>query len=588
MTVALEASHPHRAALRKQGAQLGLPVAGVALFFGLWQYLSVGPLAESNLPYASGTLIALGDIVQSSAFYKSLQETLLQAGLGFALSVAIGLPLGLLVGLSEVFFRATRVVLEVFKAIPAIVILPLVVLQIGTSRSMSVVLIVFTLVPLLIVTTASGARDTDPLKLEAARSYRMSRWARTRRIVLPSALPFIATGLRISVAFALVVAVVAGIVGGAPGLGHDVETYRQAGLLETVFGYIIVLGLLGIAVNVALVAIERRAIHWHESVRNQRGSGTSRSDPRGAGPVRAGLQAMTDRIAAAVEPVGLRFASAIRSARPAARPHSGGRRRMPGGVRRWMLRALQIAVPVALLAAWWYGSRSSTDPFFPPAATIWERFKAVWVFDHFAEDAVPSLRNLVLGFAIAVVVGISAGIVIGQVRWLASMLDPIISFFRSVPAIAYLPLLIAVVGFNSPMRITAIALAALFPVLIATTDGMRSVDETLLDVSRCYRLSRFRRLLSVQLPSAGPRIFAGLEISLAAALIVMVASELLGTSNGIGSQVVIAQQNFNFADMWAGILLLAVIGLVSNVLFRIAHHYVLAWYDGLRAAARAQ
>jgi sulfonate transport system permease protein len=92
----------------------------------------------------------------------------------------------------------------------------------------------------------------------------------------------------------------------------------------------------------------------------------------------------------------------------------------------------------------------------------------------------------------------------------------------------------------------------------------------------------------VQLPSAGPRIFAGLEISVAAALIVMVASELLGTSNGIGAQVLVAQQNFNFADMWAGIVLLAAIGLISNVLFRAARSSVLGWYDGLRAAARQQ
>lgn len=566
--------------------RLGLPVAGVVLFFGLWQWLSVGPLATSNLPYATGTFVALGQLLQTQQFWSALAETLTQAGIGFGLSVAIGIPLGLLVGLSEVFFRATRVLVEVLKPIPAIVILPLVVLQLGTSRSMSVFLIVFGLVPLLIVSTAAGARDADPVMLDAARSYRLSRWSRTRRVVLPNALPFIATAVRISAAFALLIAVVAGVVGGAPGLGHDLEADRQAGLLETVFAYVIVLGVLGIVLNLALTRLERRTIHWHESVRGQQavaGDRAERSRPARNRTVPSAVERWADATDRLTHRIGR--TTATRTAHPAG---SRRHRRLPPAARTWSLWALQVAVPIGLIAAWWAVSAHSTDPFYPPAATIWDRFRATWLSADFVTNAVPSLRNLVVGLALAIVIGLGAGIVIAQVRWLFAMVNPLISFFRSIPGIAYLPLLIALLGFNSGMRITSITLAALFPLLIATVDGMRSVDGSLLDVSRCYRLSRVRRLLSVQLPAAAPRIFSGLELSVAAAVIVMVASELLGTSKGIGAQVLLAQQFFNFADMWAGIVLLALIGLVSNILFRLVRNRVLAWYEGVRAAARAQ
>lgn len=564
--------------------RMWLPTLGIILFFSLWQWLSVGPLGQSNLPYASGTVVALGQILGTQEFYSALGETLLQAGIGFGLSVAIGVPLGLLVGLSEVFFRATRVIVEVLKPIPAVVILPLVVLQLGTSRSMSVFLIVFALVPLLIVTTAAGARDTDPVMLDAARSYRLGRWARTRRVVLPNALPFIATALRISASFALLIAVVAEVVGGAPGLGRDLEVYRRAGLLETVFGYVIVLGVIGIVLNLVLTRAERRVIHWHESVRGQEADGHVTKER--AGRQGRHLGGLLERAADATDRANRRMAATLAPASPTGRGRPS--KRIPGAVRLWSLRGLQVAVPVGLLALWWFASADSTNPFFPPASTIWQHFTDIWLSSHFVTDALPSLRNLVAGLGLAIVLGLVAGTVIAQVRWLFAMLNPLVSFFRSIPGIAYLPMLIAVVGFNAGMRITAITLAAFFPVLLATIDGMRSVDQTLLDVSRGYRLSRLRRLLSVQLPAAAPRIFSGLEISVAAALIVMVASELLGTSEGIGAQVLLAQQFFNFADMWAGIVLLALIGLVSNILFRLARSRILAWYEGVRAAAKAQ
>jgi ABC-type nitrate/sulfonate/bicarbonate transport system permease component len=564
---------------------VGLPATGVLVFLCAWQWLAVGPLRDSNLPRVPGTLHALDGILGEAAFWGSVGETVQQAVVGFAISVVIALPLGLYVGTSPFGYHATRLVIEILKPIPAIVVLPLAVMQLGTSAKLSIFLVMFTLIPMLTVTVAAGARDTDPVMLDAARSYGLGGIARTWRVVAPSAVPFIATGLRVGATFALVITVIAGIYGGVPGLGYDLNTYRQAGLLETSFAYVLVLGVLGIVLNALLSAGERRVLFWHESVRK---------DAAGRSAVAAGFTAhsATERPRLwAIQDAVERFAHRV-AAVPVA--HLLGQalrpRRIPvsDASWKWILRVVMIAVPVALVAVWWVTSANSANPYFPPLSQIIRSLGSVWLGKGAVTDALPSLRNLVLGFALGSAAGILAGVVIGQVRWLFRMLNPLISFFRAIPSIAYLPILIAIIGFNAPMRITAITLAAFFPVLIAAIDGVRSIDETLLDVARSYRIPRVIALFSVRLPAAVPRIFAGAELGLVGALIVMVASELIGTSQGIGAQVLLAQQTFQFSDMWAGIVLLAVIGIVTNLIFRFARARMLAWYDGARAASKAQ
>lgn len=253
-------------------------------------------------------------------------------------------------------------------------------------------------------------------------------------------------------------------------------------------------------------------------------------------------------------------------------------------MRNWVI---GVAAPVLLLVAWWFLSADSTDPFFPPLQTILVRFQELWLFEHFQSDVLLSLGNLFLGFVIAAAAGIALGFItalVAPVRW---MLDPLIHFLRGIPPVALVPIFISLIGFGTQMRVTSIALAALFPTMIATVDGIRSVSNDLLDVSRVYRLTRKERVLKVLLPAAAPQIFSGLQVSLQVAFIVMIASEMLGSSQGIGAMTLLAQQSFMTADMWAGILLLGVIGFLVNILFSLLRRRVLSWYIGSRRLARA-
>jgi ABC-type nitrate/sulfonate/bicarbonate transport system permease component len=254
--------------------------------------------------------------------------------------------------------------------------------------------------------------------------------------------------------------------------------------------------------------------------------------------------------------------------------------------RRLWLVALELWLPVVVLLAWWVWSAGAAEPFFPPLHDILTRFREMWLFDQFVSDVLPSLRNMVVGFAIASVVGIAVGLVLARVRILREAFEPLMHFVRATPGVALVPIFILLLGFGPSMKISIIATAAVFPTIIATMDGVRSADPVLLDISRAYQLTRRQRITQVLLPSAGPQIFAGLQVSLQVAFVVMIASEMLGSTEGIGALTLLAQQSFAVTDMWSGIVLLGLLGYLVNLLFLLARARVLHWYDGARKAAK--
>ena len=254
--------------------------------------------------------------------------------------------------------------------------------------------------------------------------------------------------------------------------------------------------------------------------------------------------------------------------------------------RRLSLVALELWLPVVVLLGWWLWSAGAAEPFFPPLQEILTRFREMWLFEQFVSDVLPSLRNMVVGFAIASVVGIAAGLLLARVRILREALEPLMHFVRATPGVALVPIFILLLGFGPSMKISIIATAAVFPTIIATMDGVRSADPVLLDISRAYQLTRRQRVTQVLLPSAGPQIFAGLQVSLQVAFVVMIASEMLGSTEGIGALTLLAQQSFAVTDMWSGIVLLGLLGYLVNLLFLLARGRVLHWYDGARKAAK--
>jgi ABC-type nitrate/sulfonate/bicarbonate transport system permease component len=246
-----------------------------------------------------------------------------------------------------------------------------------------------------------------------------------------------------------------------------------------------------------------------------------------------------------------------------------------------------IWLPVVLILAWWIGSATSTSVFFPPLSKILERLREQWLFDHTVSDLLPSLTNLAVGYFLAAVVGVFVGAMLWRFRGMSDAAHPVVYFLYVLPAPALLPLFMALFGLGATMKISIIFLSCVWPVLLNTLDGMRSTDSIKIDVARVLNLNTWATLRRVVLPAAAPQIAAGLRTSLAIGIVLMVVSEMTAATSGIGYFILNAQQTFATVDMWTGILVLAIVGSLLNLLFIRLERWVLRWHYQARAISDA-
>jgi ABC-type nitrate/sulfonate/bicarbonate transport system permease component len=163
-------------------------------------------------------------------------------------------------------------------------------------------------------------------------------------------------------------------------------------------------------------------------------------------------------------------------------------------------------------------------------------------------------------------------------------LGGLLNFFRAIPPPLLVPVFLVTLGLDR-MAYGTIAFGAIWPVLLNTVDGARGVDATKVDTASAFRLSRAQWFLGVVLPSALPKIFAGLRLSISIALILMVVSELVGSTNGIGNQLIGAQRDYDLPATWAWIILLSAIGYVLNTVLLIGERRALRWQNTLGGTA---
>jgi ABC-type nitrate/sulfonate/bicarbonate transport system permease component len=239
---------------------------------------------------------------------------------------------------------------------------------------------------------------------------------------------------------------------------------------------------------------------------------------------------------------------------------------------------LAAVVPVLLLVVYDLWARVADDFFFPPLSEIASTFADEWLFTRVASDLLPSLGRMLSGYALAILIGVALGVLLGFSRTWATALDPVLQFLRALPPPALIPVSLLVFGAGDSAKIFLIALGALWPVLLNTVDGVRGVDRTALDMARSYRVPARARLTKLILPAALPRIFAGARTALAIAIILMVVSELIGADNGVGYLVQLSQRGFDIPEMWAGTVLLGLLGFGFNALFLVVERRVLHWH----------
>jgi ABC-type nitrate/sulfonate/bicarbonate transport system permease component len=186
-------------------------------------------------------------------------------GIAFVLAVAVGMLIEAIPGARA----ATVSTIEFLRPIPSVALIPLATLLYGADLGSSLLLVVYAAFWQVLIQVLYGIADVDPVARETARSYRLGRWSTFRRLVWPTALPYVMTGLRLAAAVAFILAVTAELVIGGPGLGREIQLAQSGGAVATVYALITVAGCVGVVVNLAVRALERRVLAWHPSVRGE-------------------------------------------------------------------------------------------------------------------------------------------------------------------------------------------------------------------------------------------------------------------------------------------------------------------------------
>ncbi|ROO85212.1 ABC-type nitrate/sulfonate/bicarbonate transport system permease component [Actinocorallia herbida] len=229
----------------------------------------IGLVDERYLPPFSAMAAALAEQTGQREFWVSLTETLRGWALGLVLATLAGVALGLLVGALPPLRAALTSTIEFLRPIPSVALIPLAVLLFGTDMRSTLLLVVYASFWQVLVQVLYGVRDVDPVARETARSFRFRQFTRIRTVLWPTALPYAMTGFRLGAAVALILEITGELVIGSPGLGAQIAVAQTSGAVAAMYALVIVVGLIGVAVNAAARAAERRVLRWHPSVRGE-------------------------------------------------------------------------------------------------------------------------------------------------------------------------------------------------------------------------------------------------------------------------------------------------------------------------------
>jgi NitT/TauT family transport system permease protein len=244
---------------------------------------------------------------------------------------------------------------------------------------------------------------------------------------------------------------------------------------------------------------------------------------------------------------------------------------------------------LVFLALWELGptylASPSTRVFLPPLHEVlaaWGKlFESGTIQGHLAA----SLTRSVTGFGAALVAGVSLGLLIAWYRRLNSVLTPLLELFRNTAALALLPVFTLLLGIGEESKISIVAYAAFFPVLLNTIAGVKTVDPLLIRAAKSLGLSSLALFRKVILPSAVPTIFTGIRMAGTASILVLIAAEMVGAKAGLGYLIVNAQSSFLIPDMYAGILTVSLLGLTVNFLLVALERHFSRWRTAVGAGS---
>ncbi|WP_244863105.1 ABC transporter permease subunit [Pseudomonas sp. Pc102] len=448
----------------------------------------------------------------SGELWAHLWISLQRLGIGLLAGVAGGVLLGAWLGLSR---RAEALVYPSFVAlaqIPTLAWIPLFMLFFGIGETLKLVVLVKAVVVPVTLHTLVGVRDAQPRLREAAAVLRLPPHLLAWRLVLPAALPAFMAGLRLALATGWTSLLAVELLASSEGIGYLMVWGRQLFMLDLVFVCILVIGLVGALMDRGINRLDSLLLFWPHPATAER--------PRG--PRLHGWQ----RLQAALLPLALLALWQASSALA------------------WV-DANILASPLDVLRALHQGLLDGSLP------------KAMGA----------SLERTVAGLALGGGAGLALGLLLGLSNRAERIAGPSLSALRQVAIFAWVPLLTAWFGLGEAAKLAFVALAAFFPLFIATQRGVAGLSPQLGEAARVMRLGLGQRLRLLVLPGAAPAIFAGLRLALIYAWLGTIGAEyFMPSDGGIASYMLGAQQLFRMDQVMAAMVLVGLVGaLLGNL-----------------------
>jgi ABC-type nitrate/sulfonate/bicarbonate transport system permease component len=252
-----------RAAARQVVRSRATGVALIVALLALWQVSAVSWVASSNWPPLTAVVKALIDGLRSGELLEIFGSSLYRMVVGYAIGVVAALGVGLLMASVRVTYLALEPLVELLRPIPIPAIVPPLILLLGIDDALKIFIVGFAAFFPVLVNTIGGVRAVDPVAINVARTLRVGRLRTVSRVVLPASLPYVLAGMRISLALALIVTVVAEMIAGSEGIGYYLMTTQYAMRSPDMYAAIVLLAAVGYALNRGSLAVERRLLHWY-------------------------------------------------------------------------------------------------------------------------------------------------------------------------------------------------------------------------------------------------------------------------------------------------------------------------------------
>ncbi|NIE62540.1 ABC transporter permease [Burkholderia sp. Ax-1719] len=484
-------------------------VLPVFVYLLWWKAAHAGWMSAQILPAPELVWESARDLLRDG-LVSNLLISLERLAIGFVLGTLGGALIGAFMGASVV---AEEIISPLFYAVaqvPPLALLPLLMVLLGIGEALKLVLIFKAVAIPVAIHTQAGVRAMPWRLREVAGVLRLSAWQRVRLLVLPAALPAFLTGVRQALAQGWLTLIAVELLASSEGIGYLMVYGRQMFQLDVVFVCIVTIGLTGFAIDQGVQRIDRLLVRWP------------------------------------LEAPGARVVAAQR------------------GWQRNVSRYTRGAVlPVLILAVWALVAhlRLVDANLLPAPGDVLNS-----ALDDLRSGALPvplahTLARAGEGLAVGAATGLALGIALGAVAWVRRAFGPTLTALRQVAIFAWIPLLTAWAGLGDLSKVIFVALAAFFPVVLATSRAVEGLPPALVEVALTLRLNAWQRLRWLIVPAILPGVFAGLRLALVYAWLGAIGAEYLMPSGvGLGTYMIDAQQLFRTDRLLAAAVTIGALG----------------------------